>query len=73
MYMLQEQFIKVLADMLFEGLDCEGCGVIVKGRHNCMRTRGIRQPNSEVTMAELRGTFLSDPSVKDEFYKIIKL
>ena len=70
---LQETYVKKLADIFMESLDPEGCGVIVKGQHNCMIARGIQQPDVWVTMSELRGSFLTNDSVKNEFFKLVAL
>lgn len=70
---LQEDYIMTLADIFMEELRAEGVGVIVSGVHNCMVARGLQSPESDVTMAEMRGTFRDDPSVKQEFYDLVKL
>lgn len=70
---LQEEYTKDLADMLMEVLDAEGVCVVTKGRHNCMVARGLKQHGVWVTMSEVRGSFLSNPSVKDEFFKLCKM
>lgn len=67
---LQENYVKILADIFEEELKPEGVGVIVKGQHNCMIARGLQQPNVWVTMSEMRGTFRDNPSVKSEFLKL---
>jgi GTP cyclohydrolase IA len=66
---LQETFTRDLADIFYAGLEPEGCGIITIGQHNCMVARGIQQPDPWVTMSEMRGSFLENPSVKDEFIK----
>ena len=70
---LQEDYIMTLADIFMEELQAEGVGVIVSGVHNCMVARGLQATNSDVTMAEMRGTFRDNPSVKQEFYELVKL
>ena len=69
---LQEDFTKKIADLFYDTLQLEGIGVVTRGQHNCMISRGVKQQGSTVIMSELRGTFLSDPSVKDEFYFHLK-
>lgn len=70
---LQEDYTTKCADIIYEGLDAEGVCVVTHGRHNCMVARGVKQPGSLVTMSEVRGSFLTDPSVKEEFYQICGL
>ncbi len=68
---LQETFTNNIATMINDNLNPEGVGVITKARHHCMISRGVNEPRLQVRMASVVGTFLSDPSVKDEFYKLI--
>ena len=70
---LQEDYTQKLADMFYTGLECEGLCVVTEGRHNCMIARGLQERNSKIVMSEVRGTFLSDPSVKAEFYTLCSL
>ena len=67
---LQETYTHDLADIFYEALKPEGCGVIVKGQHNCMVARGVQQPDVWVTTSELRGSFLDNAQVRDEFLKL---
>ena len=64
--MLQEEFADVTADALFKTTKASGCGVYVRGWHNCMQARGVKT-NADVTTTSLRGSFLEDPSIKQEF------
>lgn len=68
---LQETFTERLCNLISECISPEGVGVITKASHNCITCRGIMESNSSIKMASITGTFLSDPSVKDEFYKLI--
>ena len=67
---LQENYVKLLADIFEDELKPEGIGVIVKGQHNCMIARGLQQPDVWVTMSEMRGSFRDNSSVKSEFLKL---
>lgn len=62
---LQEAFGELIADALCDNLSLEGCGVVVVGRHACMRCRGVKT-NARVTTSALRGVFLEAP-VRSEF------
>lgn len=70
---LQEDYTMTLADLFYKELDAQGVCVVTRGRHNCMVARGVRQVGAGVTMSELRGTFLSDPSIKSEFFTLCEL
>lgn len=69
---MQEQYTRGLADILMEKLEPEGVGVFVVGRHGCMGCRGVQQPNVEVVTSTLKGSFKDDPTVREEFYSIVR-
>lgn len=69
---VQERLTNQVADAIIEHLKPKGCGVVVKARHMCMESRGIRQPNSYTTTSALRGVFKSDPSARAEFLSLTR-
>lgn len=66
---LQETYTDTVADLLLERTNARGVGVIVSGKHGCMRHRGVRSEADVVTSA-MRGLFLSEPALRDEFLRI---
>ena len=64
---IQEQYSRELADILWDTLKPEGVGVVVVGKHGCMLARGIKQ-NVDVSTSILLGSFKEDPMVREEFY-----
>jgi GTP cyclohydrolase IA len=69
---MQEQYSSELAEIFEKGLKPTGVGVLVIGSHGCVQCRGVHQ-NSKVTTTVLKGQFLSEPSVKAEFYRNIDI
>jgi GTP cyclohydrolase IA len=70
--MLQEDYVRELAHVLMQNLQPDGVIVLSKGKHSCMRMRGVEQHNSKTSMAAVRGAFkLHD--TRTEFYQIIGL
>lgn len=69
---LQEDFTQEIVNLFDEYVRPEGCGVFVKGWHLCMGARGISMPDTATITSALKGNFKDNPSVKDEFFKIIK-
>ena len=65
----QEYFTQNIADFLFEALQAKGVGVIVSGRHLCAEMRGVKKRNEMITSC-LRGQFLTEAGVKEEFIKL---
>lgn len=71
MPIMQEQYTRELADILWTKLVPEGLGVYVIGKHGCMGCRGIGQELSIVT-STLKGALLDDHSTRGEFYSVCK-
>jgi len=70
---LQEDLTMKLADIYEKGLKPDGVAVVVTGRHNCMICRGLQEPNVSVVTSEVRGSILTSPMVRDEFYRLCNL
>ena len=68
---IQEAYSRELADILWTSLKPEGLGVWVVGTHGCMSVRGVKQKAS-VSTSILRGSFLEDPKVREEFFSIVR-
>ena len=73
---IQEDYTSELADRLHEGLGCKGVMVICKGIHNCMRARGVKQPETVTTTSSITGVFAKPPegfNPRQEFLDLIQL
>ncbi len=68
---MQEQYSRELADALMSYLKPDGVGIYVTGKHGCMGCRGVTQDINVVTTV-LRGSFLKEPSVKEEFLGTVR-
>lgn len=64
---VQERFTKQIADAIVEHLQPVGVGVLVKARHMCMESRGIRQQGHSTITSALRGVLKSDAAARAEF------
>jgi len=69
---MQEQYTRELAVLLYEALKPEGLGVYVTGSHGCMKCRGVMQEGASVSTSILKGSFLTDEKVRAEFYSICR-
>lgn len=67
---LQEQLGKDIVAAL-QSLNVDGAGCFIRGKHMCMRMRGIKKPESSTTTCALVGSFKDDQSTREEFYNII--
>ena len=59
-----------IADKLEKYAKTENIAVVVKAEHHCMTHRGVREHESDMTTAIMRGAFKNDPALKQEFYDI---
>jgi len=63
---LQEEFVKRIADTFEKYLKPQGIAVILQGRHFCMVSRGVKE-NVWTISSELRGAFKDNPMTRNEF------
>jgi GTP cyclohydrolase I len=68
---IQEEMTTQIADALVEYAETENVAVVLKAEHHCMTHRGVREHESDMTTAIMRGKFREDAHLKDEFYKIM--
>lgn len=62
----QEYFTQNIANYLQEKLEPLGIGVLVTGTHLCQKMRGVKK-HGEMVTSTLKGIFLTQQSVKEEF------
>lgn len=67
---VQERLTSQIADALNDNLLPKGVGVIIKARHMCMESRGIRQQGHYTVTSALRGVIKTDPTVRGEFLSL---
>ncbi|MGB9553002.1 MAG: GTP cyclohydrolase I, partial [bacterium] len=60
-----------IANILEEGLDPQGIGVVMEAEHLCMVMRGIKKPGSKVVTSALRGVFRSRLETRAEFFSLV--
>jgi len=69
---IQERIGEQVTSTLMEYLNPLGAGCVIEATHMCMRMRGVEKQNSIMVTSSLKGVFLTDILVKEEFFKIIK-
>lgn len=67
---IQEEMTSQIADALVEFAKTPNIAVVVKAEHMCMTHRGVKEHESDMTTAIMRGAFFDDPAAKQEFYNI---
>jgi len=70
---LQEELTIDIANAIQQHTESEDVGVVVFGRHGCCENRGIRVHNSNTSTAEMRGLFMRDGKLREEFYDNLKM
>lgn len=69
---VQERLTNQVAEAIMEHLKPKGCGVVVKARHMCMESRGIKQAGGYTTTSALRGVFREEAAVRAEFLALAR-
>lgn len=69
---VQERLTNQVADAIQENLRPKGVGVIVKARHLCMESRGLSRQGHHTVTSALRGEFMTDDKVRNEFLAIAR-
>ena len=69
---IQEEAVMILADEIEKLCEPQGLGIIVKAQHCCMKWRGVKEPQTSMINSVVRGDFRHDPSLKQEFFELIR-
>lgn len=67
---LQENLTEQIADAIFEALSAKGVVVVLEARHQCVASRGARQPEVNTVTMAVRGAY-ADPVVRAEVMALI--
>lgn len=67
---LQENLTAQIADALEEGLGTKGVVVVIEARHQCVVSRGARQPEVQTVTMASRGCY-SEPAARAEVMGLI--
>ena len=68
---IQEEMTTQIAEELIKYAKTPNIAVIVKAEHHCMTHRGVKEHESDMTTAIMRGAFDSHAPLKKEFYDIV--
>jgi len=67
---VQEKLTAQIADAIEMYLKPRGVAVIITAEHHCMTTRGVHKHKSEMITSEMRGSFRSEPSLRNEIMSL---
>ena len=69
---IQEEAVMILADEIEKLCEPQGLGIIIKAQHYCMKWRGVKEPQTSMVNSVVRGDFRHDPSLKQEFFELVR-
>lgn len=69
---VQERLTIQIADALMEHLGARGVGVIIKCRHLCMESRGVKAHRSETITSAMRGVMMENSAARSELLALLK-
>jgi len=72
-FQIQERLTQQIADAIMKYLKPQGVGVVCRGIHLCMRSRGVEKQNSEMITSVMLGKFRRQDRTKEEFMKLLGL
>ena len=64
---VQERLTNQIADCIMQELQPLGAAVVIRAKHSCMSTRGVKVHNVDTTTSAMRGVFMEDAAVRNEF------
>lgn len=69
---IQEEAVIILADEIERLCQPKGLAILVKAQHYCMKWRGVKELQTSMMNSVVRGDFRHDPSLKQEFFELVK-
>ncbi len=68
---IQEKMTAQIADTLQEVLQPQGVAVVIEASHQCMTTRGVHKPGTNLVTSRMLGAFRTNGETRREFLSII--
>lgn len=68
---IQERLTQEIAEAIMTLVDPLGVGVVIRGVHLCMRSRGVEKQNSEMVTSVQLGYFRDKPEARAEFLSLL--
>ena len=66
-FQVQERLTEQIAQAVLEVSEARGVAVVIEAHHLCMMMRGVQKQNSKTLTSAMRGAFVEDRSLRDEF------
>jgi GTP cyclohydrolase I len=68
---IQEEAVVQLADLIMKKTRPDGLALVMEANHYCMSWRGVRDMDSKMLNSVMRGVFLKDAILRQEFLSLI--
>lgn len=68
---IQEEAVVQLADLIEQKTKPDGLAVVMEATHFCMTWRGVKDMENRMVNSVMRGEFLKNPSLRQEFLALI--
>lgn len=68
---IQEEAVVQLADLIMDKTKPDGLAIVMEANHYCMAWRGVRDMDSKMLNSVMRGVFLKDAVLRQEFLSLI--
>ncbi len=69
---IQEESTTQIADMVESVIQPQGVGVVVKAKHHCCISRGVKDDGMWMTTSVVRGSLRTNSDLKNEFFKLVE-
>lgn len=68
---IQEKMTAQIANVINEVLEPQGVAVVIKAEHQCMTTRGVLKPGTELMTSRMLGVFRKSSITRQEFLSMV--
>jgi GTP cyclohydrolase I len=68
---IQEEAVVQLADLIEQKTHPDGLALVMEASHFCMQWRGVKDMNSKMINSVMRGSFLKNASLRQEFLSLM--
>jgi len=68
---IQEEAVVQLADLIEQKTQPDGLAIVMEATHFCMSWRGVKDMDNLMINSVMRGTFLTNPTLRQEFLALI--
>ncbi len=68
---IQEEAVIQLADLIEQKTQPDGLAIVMEATHFCMTWRGVKDMDNKMINSVMRGSFLTNPELRQEFLSLI--